>query len=93
MAQITITKVKKDWVNVVINPSINQTKQLLINHEINVARVRLLDAPETADIIKVYMVDKDVLELHYLAGVDVSGTLATSNQHLFDLLTDLFTSI
>ena len=93
MANIEITKVKKDWVRVVINPSINQTKELLINHEINVARVRLVDDPPIGDILKIYMVDKAVLELHFSQGVKVGNITATSNQHLMDLITDLFTSI
>jgi len=90
---IQIDKVKKDWVEVVCTPAIEGTKRILINHEINVARVTLKDDPAIADIIKVYMVDKDVLELHYSMGVTVGSTTATDNDHLFDLLVTLFTSI
>jgi len=92
MAQVTITKITQDWTKVILSPSIDGSKELLINHEINVARVRLLDEPAVADIVKVYMVDGEVLELHYSVGVSVDGTTATSNQHLIDLIETLFTS-
>lgn len=90
---ITITKVKKDWVKVELNPSIQGSKRLFINHEINVARVTLKDDPAINDIIKIFMVDRDVLELHYSQNVTVGGTLATDNAHLMDLIEDLFTSV
>ena len=97
MAQVTITKITVDWSKVVIDPPIDGSKELLINHEINVARVRLLDDPLTADMVKIYMVDGEVLELHYSVGVEVDNgvdppVVATSNQHLIDLIENLFTT-
>ena len=97
MAQVTITKITQDWTKVILNPSIDGSKELLINHEINVARVRLIDNPETLDVVKIYMVDGEVLELHFSVGVEVDNgvdppVVATSNQNLIDLIENLFTA-
>ena len=89
---VTIDKITHDFSRVVLDPPIDGSKKILINHEINVTRVRLIDDPESLDWVKVYMVDDEVLELHFSIGVIVNGVQATSNSHLFDLIESLFTT-
>lgn len=90
---VDITKINNDWTRVLLSPSIDGSKEILINHRINVARVRLVDDPTTLDIVKVYMVDGETIELHFSVGVTVDGVAATSNQDLIDKIETLFTSV
>jgi len=89
---VVINKISPEWAKVELNPAIDGSKELLINFKMNVTRVSLLDEPSMLDMVKVYMVDGEVLELHFSSDVTVDGTTATDNQHLIDLIETLFTS-
>lgn len=87
---VTITKITKDWSRIILNPAINDIQDMLLNHEQTVVRVVLINDPEALGMVKIYLSDGNVLELHFSVGVIVNGTTATSNSHLIDLIEDLF---
>ena len=89
---VQITKLNNQWTKVLLNPSIDGSKEILINHNVNVSRVRLVDDPETLDLVKIYLTEGETIELHYSAQVKINGVLASDNQDLINKIEQLFTS-
>lgn len=103
---VAITRIDATFSKVLLEPSIDGSKRLTINDKVNITRIRMIDNPDTADMVKIYMVDGEVLELHYQVhypehladgsidwGVTVGGVKATSNEELHDLLDDLIKAV
>ncbi len=89
---VTITKLDNSWSKVELSTPIDGSKELIINHNINIVSIKLVDIPSKADMVEINMVDGEMLELHFSVGVVIDGVAATDNQHLMSLIANLFTS-
>ena len=78
-------------VEIIINDnlSINSTKRMTI-YKSEVVKLRLVDNPETLDLIKIHYVNGDTDELHFMRVTEIDGVQPTSNLDLYEKLKTIF---
>ena len=69
--------------------SINGTKRMSIR-KANVVKLRLVDNPQTMDMIKIHYCDGDSDEIHFTRVTDIDGATPTSNDDLYNRLDAIF---